>query len=125
MTDGTRATTFLSVHPVLAAEDLAAALAYYRDKLGFTVAWQWGSPPFRAGVTRDGLELQLTSDPDTRPKSAGNLYFHVTGVEAYYRQCVKRDVSLTRQLEVRPWGMRDFAVEDPTGNQLGFGEATS
>jgi catechol 2,3-dioxygenase-like lactoylglutathione lyase family enzyme len=49
MTDGIEATTFLCVHPVLAAEDLAAALAYYRDRLGITVAWQSGSPPLHGG----------------------------------------------------------------------------
>lgn len=50
------------------------------------------------------------------------MYFHVTGVEEYYRQCLERGVSDTSELEVRPWSMNDFRLVDPSGNQLGFGE---
>jgi hypothetical protein len=62
MTHANTTVAFTSVHPVLAARHLSQDLAYYTDKLGFAVSWQWGDPPARAGVCRDGLELQLVAD---------------------------------------------------------------
>jgi catechol 2,3-dioxygenase-like lactoylglutathione lyase family enzyme len=35
---------------------LGEALDFYRDKLGFTIAWTWGDPPSRAGVALDDVE---------------------------------------------------------------------
>lgn len=120
--DAPAETRFQSVHPVLFAKDLQEALAYYRNKLGFRVSWTYGSPAFRAGVAFDSLELQLTDDAQQPPAVPANLYFHVTGVDAYYARCRERGATLSSELEDRPWGMRDFRVTDPTGNRLGFGE---
>lgn len=33
--------------PILGVANLRASLAYYRDSLGFTIDWEWGSPPER------------------------------------------------------------------------------
>lgn len=114
-------TSFQSIHPVLPAEDLEASLAYYTRKLGFEVAWKWGDPPFRAGVSRGPVEIQLDADPDTR-KAPGQVYLHVTGVDAYFAACVEAGAEIASPLEARPWKMKDFRVDDPGGNRLGFGE---
>ena len=37
------ATRFESLSPILAADDLHQALAFYRDLLGFDLAWCWAS----------------------------------------------------------------------------------
>ncbi len=116
---------FTSIHPVLAVSDLEGALAYYRDRLGFSVSWQWGDgsgPAVRAGVERDGLEIQLVADGRFAPETASVVYVHVRGVDAYYRACVERGAEITMPLADRPFGMRDFRVVDPSGNALGFGE---
>jgi len=47
------------LHPVFAVRDLDEAIRYYRDKLGFSVAWQWGQPTSRVGITLDSAEIQL------------------------------------------------------------------
>ena len=114
--------SFLKVFPVLAVDDLTAALDYYHDKLGFSIAWEWGEPATRAGVARDEIEVQLLSDPALRPKAPGTVYCHMTGIEQFYRECVERGAEITSELELRPWGMLDFRLVDTSGNQLGFGE---
>ena len=35
---------------VLTVSDIAASLAYYRDKLGFDIAFEYGNPTSYAGV---------------------------------------------------------------------------
>ena len=63
------ATRFESLSPILAVDDLHQALAFYRDLLGFNLAWCWGEPPELAGICRDAVELTLMDRAD-KPKAA-------------------------------------------------------
>jgi uncharacterized glyoxalase superfamily protein PhnB len=40
-----------------------------------------------------------------------------------YEELVGRGASITKSLEKRPWGARDFYAEDPDGYILCFSEA--
>lgn len=119
-TDGVRIT---ASSPVLTVGDLERAVAYYREALGFELHWTWGDPSTRAGVGRDGFELQLAQEHG--PPGPSTVYFTVTGVDAYYRECRERGARITAELDDRPFSMRDFRVEDVSGNRLGFGEPLS
>ena len=112
----------LRVFPILGVGDLPASLTFYQDILGFSVAWQWGTPPSRAGVASGAVELQLLSDPRLRPAAPGRIYVHMTGIEAFYREVCARGGKIQEPLADRDWGMRDFRILDPSGNQLGFAE---
>lgn len=110
---------------MLAVADLEAELEYYVHRLGFAVAWRWGDPPVRAGVVRDGLELQLVTDDRFAPDGASRVYFQVRGVDDYWTRCVERGAEIDCPLGDRPFGMRDFRVADLSGNVLGFGQPVS
>ena len=102
-----------SMPPGLHRGDLAQALHFYRDQLGFIVHWQWGSPAVRAGVMRDGIELHLhVAEADETP-GGGAIYVHMTGIEALLRAVPEAGTLMTRPLETRPWGVVDFAVRGP------------
>ncbi len=64
-----------AMSPVLAVNDLQVALDHYRDVLGFEVTWTWGDPASRAGVARDGFELQLAAQYG--PPGTSVVYFQV------------------------------------------------
>ena len=113
---------FGSVSPVLAVRDLEADVAHYVERLGFAESWRWGDPPIRAGVTRDGLEIQLVSDGRFSPEGSSRVYFKLRGVDAYYETCVERGADIVMPLDDRPFGVRDFRVADASGNILGFSE---
>ncbi|MEE9207347.1 MAG: glyoxalase superfamily protein [Gemmatimonadota bacterium] len=109
-----------AMSPVLAVNDLQVALDHYRDVLGFEVTWTWGDPASRAGVARDGFELQLAAQYG--PPGTSVVYFQVNRVDDYYQRCLHRGASIEHELADRPWLMRDFRVLDPSGNKLGFGQ---
>lgn len=113
---------FTSVSPIVSVQGLDLNLEYYTEQLGFDVSWRWGSPAVRAGVGRDGLELQLVSDAQFAPHDALTVYFHMRGVADYYEGCVERGAVIVAELQERPWGTREFRVKDRSGNILGFGE---
>jgi hypothetical protein len=46
---------------VLYVKDLQAALAYYRNKLGFSGDFVWGDPPYYACLSRGDAAIHLNS----------------------------------------------------------------
>lgn len=111
------------IFPVFKVANLAAALEYYRDKLGFSVAWTWGDPIERAGVALDDIEVQLEGGGRGAPQGPSVVYCHMTDVDSYFEACRARGASVVMHIADRPWGMRDFRVVDLDGNRLGFGAA--
>jgi catechol 2,3-dioxygenase-like lactoylglutathione lyase family enzyme len=43
--------------------DLAASLAFYHTSLGFEEVFRYGEPPFYAQTGRDGVRLNLRTEP--------------------------------------------------------------
>jgi uncharacterized glyoxalase superfamily protein PhnB len=110
--------------PILSVTDLAEAIDYYERVLGFQVAWRWGEPPRLASVCRDRVELNLSQSSEARP-AASKVYFPMAGVDAYYDDITVAGAKVAVPLADRPYGMRDFRIVDPSGNELSFGEATA
>jgi uncharacterized glyoxalase superfamily protein PhnB len=116
------------VSPQFLVDDLPAALAYYREKLGFEMDFCYES--FYAGVSRDGIMLHLKCAPKMVSDRAHrrqlehlDAYISVTGVAALYDELRSRGARITRELEEQPWSCIDFYVEDLDGYLLCFSEA--
>ena len=114
--------TVTRAFPVFAVRDLDEALGYYCDVLGFSEAWRFGEPPHRAGVKLDEIEIHLDAGGLGPTPGQSSVYCHMTGIDEHYRDCRRRGARFVRELAVRPWGVRDFQVEDPSGNKIGFAE---
>ena len=110
------------VVPILSVADLAASLDYYTSVLGFEVAWEWGEPAYLASVFRDEVELNLSKVESTATLTASKVYFQVLDVGAYYAQVTAAGAKVDVALDDRPYGMKDFRIVDPSGNELSFGE---
>lgn len=116
------ATRFESLSPILAVDDLHQALAFHRDLLGFNLAWCWGEPPELAGICRDAVELTLMDRAD-KPEGRARVYLRVTGIDALYAGLERAGAVISVLIGDRPYGLRDFRVVDPGGNELDIGEA--
>jgi catechol 2,3-dioxygenase-like lactoylglutathione lyase family enzyme len=108
---------------VLYVKDLPAALAYYRDKLGFTGEFVWGDPPYYACLCRGDAAIHLNSS--LPPAAVSVVCIFCKGVDALHDDLATRGASITRETTTHPYGMRDFIVTDPDGHQLIFGQGTS
>ncbi len=115
-----------SLAPQFLVDDLDGAIAYYRDALGFSFGEPWGG--FYAIGSRDGLELHLKEAPKLRGEREHrrshehlDAYAGVDGIEAFYEECLARGAKIVKPLASRPWGTKDFYVEDPEGYIVGFG----
>lgn len=113
---------FHSISPFIGTGDLPATLAFYREKLGFELAWEWGSPVEMAAVCRDAVEITLTRRSDARPDGASRLYIGIDSIDTYHAQLLQAGVPIHVAIGDRPYGMRDFSIVDPAGNVLCFGQ---
>lgn len=114
-----KAPKFESISPFFAVSDVAAALTFYCESLGFDLGWKWGEPLTHANVCSGPISISLSLDSST--EAVGNVYVQMAGVEPYYSRLRDAGVEVGPLAE-RPYGMRDFLVVDPWGNRLVFGE---
>ena len=112
---------------VFVVSDITRSIEHYRDALGFTVTFQYGSPTFYACLCRDEVALHLLAAHRTRrlPGNGGICVF-VRDVDGVYAELAARGAKVIKPPENYDYGMRDFDVVDLDGNQLTFGmEAAS
>jgi catechol 2,3-dioxygenase-like lactoylglutathione lyase family enzyme len=108
--------------PVAPAKNIAAALAFYRDKLGFTQAFDMGN---YVGIVRGPIEIHLFDASMPAPdggklNSAQSIRIDVKGIDDLYAGIDPSIVKADARLETKPWGVRQFSVVDPAGNRITF-----
>jgi catechol 2,3-dioxygenase-like lactoylglutathione lyase family enzyme len=119
--------------PNLIASNVERSLAFYRDVLGFSVtATVPESAPFVfAFMTRGDLtvflnapEAAIAEYPSFKDRPIGGtltLFFEVAGVRDAYAE-LESKVKVVMPLEVKWYGMTEFAFEDPDGYLITFAE---
>ncbi len=101
--------------------DLAAAIDFYTNKLGFTLAFQWGEPPYFAGVNLDRTQIFLDSSHEPNP-SGCCLFFNVADVDELYAFHAANGVEVVQAIGDRAWHIRDYTVRDLNGYHIVFGQ---
>lgn len=112
-----------SISPILSVTDLAESIGFYCHTLGFDLAWSWGDPADIAAVCRDNAEITLTQRTGTKPAGAAHVYLGISGIDDYYAALADAGVTIVVPIADRLYGMRDFRIADPSGNELSIGQA--
>jgi catechol 2,3-dioxygenase-like lactoylglutathione lyase family enzyme len=115
------ASNCLDVVPELPVADLGEALNWFRDTLGFETAWVW-QDSFAA--VRCG-QVQLYLRKTESPAAPVRCYLHVRDADRLYARCKEASVRIVDELESKPWGAREFAVENSDGHILRIGHGES
>jgi catechol 2,3-dioxygenase-like lactoylglutathione lyase family enzyme len=118
-----------STIPVFRIFDVNAALAWYRDFLGFTVDFggpaAGGDSPWFGQVSRGRTSLHLGERP-YEPSPGSTVDIWLTGLDAYRAGLDERRWSVpvlgpavwVPEPEEVPWNARLLALTDPFGNTL-------
>jgi catechol 2,3-dioxygenase-like lactoylglutathione lyase family enzyme len=106
-------------HASVRVADIQAAVEFYVDRLGFTEGFTWGEPPTFAGVNLDRVQIFLEQG-DAGPRGS-SVYFRVGDADALFEFQRSHGVDVTVPPGDREYGLRDYTVRDPDGNQLTFG----
>ena len=120
-------TTFVRAEPQLFVRDLGASLEFYTRRLGFTVAFTYGEPPFYGQIVRGGarLNLRVVDMPPfaTRPSENEQLLAASVALDdaaPLFEDYHRAGVEFVQPLRTEPWGARTFIVGDPDGNLILF-----
>lgn len=107
--------------PEIPVSDLAAATAYYRDRLLFNIDWV-GDDINLAGISRDNCRLFLAgpSFRETRGTASPVMTWlnlsNNAEVDALHEAWTASSALLLSAPESKPWGLREFMASDPDGN---------
>jgi catechol 2,3-dioxygenase-like lactoylglutathione lyase family enzyme len=124
--DLTLARCFVQVH------DTDLALAFYRDALGLELRDDVASEGFRwitvGAASQPGVAIVLTNYQCGSPadgdaiaalvaKGAMNgVHFHTDDLDATFEKVRASGAEIVAEPTEQPWGTRDCAVRDPSGN---------
>jgi len=116
------------VQPVVQVADMNAAIAFYRDVLGFEVDFVAGDPPVHARVSsgeRDGptaARLRLVPfEGGGARHDRGYFWIHVGhDLDGLYDKYRAAGVEIVSPPTRQPWGLRDFRVRDRDGHLYCF-----
>lgn len=104
--------------PELPFTDVAAAVAYYQQVLGFRVNYAQHD----LGVMdRDEVTILLIARTD-RHAGIGSCGAYVRDADALYAELVARGANVQGEPVSHPWGLRDFRVLDLEGNRITFAQ---
>ena len=114
------------------------ALAFYRDKLGMEVRNDVARDSFRwitvGSAAQPGVSIVLTNYVNGSPEdndavaamiAKGALYgvhLQADDLDGTFQQLRSEGADIVQEPTDQPWGVRDGAVRDPSGNLIRIGQ---
>lgn len=117
------------IAPFFIVRSAAAAVAFYRDRLGFDVLYLEPEPdPFFGMVYRDGamlmvkqVEVEPTPNVTRHPWAPWDAYVNVADPDGLAAEFASRGVTFSVELMDTHDGLRGFELKDADGYVLFFG----
>ena len=119
-------TCFVIIH------DPDLAVSFYRDALGLELRNDVAREDFRwitvGAASQPGVAIVLTNYLNGSPADSDALaalvakgalngvHFHTDDLDASFEQVRAAGAEIVQEPTDQPWGTRDFAVRDPSGN---------
>jgi catechol 2,3-dioxygenase-like lactoylglutathione lyase family enzyme len=122
--------TIVGVEPQLFVTDIKRSCEFFREKLGFSLVFSYGKPPYYAQVGRDAACLNLryveravieaTVREQEELLSASMTVATADEIKLLFLEFQSAGAAFHQTLKKQPWGARNFVVRDPDGNLLLF-----
>jgi len=115
----------IEINPKLPMRNKAVTKEFYLNRLGFS---EFGSADFEEYlmVQKDKIQIHFFEFKSLDPKeNYGQVYIRTNQIEKYYQSILDRKARIhpSGQLQIKPWGQREFSLLDPDNNLLTFGES--
>jgi catechol 2,3-dioxygenase-like lactoylglutathione lyase family enzyme len=122
--------TIVCAEPQLLVTDIQRSCEFFRKKLGFSLVFSYGKPPYYAQVGRDAARLNLrcversviesTARDRDELLSVSMTVATAEEIKLLFLEFRSAGVAFHQTLKKQPWGARNFIVKDPDGNLLLF-----
>ena len=120
----------VGAEPQLFVADIKRSCEFFREKLGFSVVFSYGEPPYYAQVRRDGARLNLrrverdivgSALREREELLSASLTVSIAEeIKLLFLEFQSAGVTFHQKLKKQPWGSKNFIVKDPDGNLLLF-----
>ncbi len=114
--------TFGRMAPGIGVADMARAIGFYTEVLGFEVTFQNGNPVIFTILERDQAELHLLLAPGHRGPAFNVAHLLTDDVDGQHAVCIAHKVPIIKALADKDYGMRAFVIGDPDGNRIDIGQ---
>jgi len=122
--------TIVGAEPQLFVTDIQRSCEFFREKLGYSLVFSYGKPPYYAQVRRGAARLNLRCverpviEAIVRDReellSASMTVATVEEIKLLFLEFQSAGVAFQQTLKKQPWGAKSFVVKDPDGNLLLF-----
>jgi catechol 2,3-dioxygenase-like lactoylglutathione lyase family enzyme len=121
------------IAPFFIVRDVPAALAFYRDRLGFEITFRGPAEDIFFGIVQRGAAMILFKDvgvdplpnPEREPGARWDADLHVPDPDTLAAEFSSRNVEFSAPLEDTDDGLRGFELRDADGYVLFFGRPRS
>jgi catechol 2,3-dioxygenase-like lactoylglutathione lyase family enzyme len=120
----------VGAEPQLFVTDMQRSCEFFREKLGFSLVFSYGKPPYYAQIARDAARLNLRYverpgiESTVRDReellSVSMTVATADEIKLLFLEFQSAGVAFRQTLKKQPWGARNFVVKDPDGNLLLF-----
>jgi uncharacterized glyoxalase superfamily protein PhnB len=97
--------------------DVESAQRHYRDALGFEIGWLYPGEEIGA-VSRDNAVIFFRKRKP--PFEPAVHWVFAEDVDALFEELTSSRANIVDALQKKPWGLRQFTVQDPDGNLFYF-----
>ena len=122
--------TIVCAEPQLLVTDIQRSCQFFHEKLGFSLVFSYGDPPYYAQMSRDAARLNLRCveahviDSTVRDReellSVSMTVATADELKLLFLEFQSAGVAFHQTLKKQSWGARNFIVKDPDGNLLLF-----
>ena len=121
--------TIVGAEPQLLVADIQRSTEFFCQRLGFSLVFSYGKPPFYAQVARDAAHVNLRCVEPSVASAAREkedlLSLSMTvatadEIKLLFLEFQSAGVTFHQKLKKQPWGAKTFIVKDPDGNLLLF-----
>ncbi len=104
--------------PELPVRDVERAQQYYKATLGFEIGWLYPGNEIGSVSRRDMGPIFFRKK--TPPFEAAVHWVYAEDIDASYEELKSSGANIVDPLQKKPWGLRQFTVQDLDGNLFHF-----
>jgi uncharacterized glyoxalase superfamily protein PhnB len=122
--------TIVGAEPQLFVADIKRSCEFFCKKLGFSLVFSYGDPPYYAQVARNAARLNIGCVEESVIESlardreellsASMTVATAEEIKLLFLEFQSAGVTFHQRLKKQPWGAKNFVVKDPDGNLLLF-----
>lgn len=112
-----------SINPKLPMRDKAMTKKFYLNQMKFEELGDYGDYLI---VRKENIEIHFFMYKDLNPhENYGQVYIRTDDIENLYNKLIADGIEIhpNGNLQIKPWGQKEFSILDPCNNLLTFGQS--